>query len=68
MTKTLRQWLALLGATSLLAAALVAAPVQLDFASGTLDKAVAHAGEDGDQDGDTDQTNPDNPGQENEDD
>ena len=43
MTKTLREWLILLGTTSLFAVAIAVAPVQLDFASGTLGKAVAHA-------------------------
>ena len=47
MTKTLRKRLSLLGTSSLFAVAMVIAPVQLDFANGTLDKAVAYAGNHG---------------------
>ena len=61
MSTKLRKRLVLLGTTSLFTAALVAAPVQ--FSTVTPDLAVAHAFEDANQDNDTDQANPDNPGQ-----
>ena len=54
---------ALLASTGLFAAAMVAAPFQLSFDGGTLEKAVALAGEDGDQSGDADSdTDPGQPG------